>query len=237
MPTVIGIVYLSQDGLYVFDGQRSRNVTDPVLMPIFRFGQSIEDLTVSSTPPTSIRAIAGRNTYYLGLGLVTNMILAFDLDSGAFRYLDGWQPSGVNHGGAVYDAFNNRVLIDSSAGGVIDILEPKTYPTSGVDFVTLKYGAYRVGPGRKGILRKIFVDYSVGPSGTMVGTQQVVAVVDGANTAFTLPTGVANQRIVQEFNANIPGERFALQLTLEGRDIILNSLEMDIYEPGELDPS
>jgi hypothetical protein len=235
MPTVIGIVYLSQDGLYVFDGQRSRNVTDPVLMPIFRFGQSLEDLTVS-TPSTSIRAIAGRNTYYLCPGLA-NMIIAFDLNSGAFRYLDGWQQPGVNHGGAVYDAFNNRVLIDSSAGGVIDILEPKTYPTLGVNFVTLKYGAHRVGPGRKGILRKIFVDYSVGPSGTTVGTQQVVAVADGASTPFTLSNGTANQRIVQEFNANIPGERFTLQLNMQGRDIILNSLEMDIYEPGELDPS
>jgi hypothetical protein len=235
MPTVIGIVYLSQDGLYVFDGQRSRNVTDQVLMPIFRFGQSLEDLVVS-TPSTSIRAIAGRSTYYLGIGL-TNMLLAFDLESGAFRYLDGWQAVGVNTSGAVYDAFNNRVLISSSSGSAIDILEPKTLPTSGVNAFTLKYGTYRVGPGRKGILRKIFVDYAVGPSGATSSTQQVVALVDGASTPFTLTNISANQRSIQEFNVNIPGERFALQLNMQGRDIILNSLEMDIYEPGELDPS
>jgi hypothetical protein len=241
VPTTVGIIYLSQDGVYLFNGQQSTNITDPVLMPIFRFLASTEELVVQ-TPPTSIRAVAGRNAYYLGLGLVTGFVMVFDLENGSWRYLEGgangWAASGTNRGMSFYDAFNNRVLVDFGSGINVGIMDPSVYPTTGVtNTFNLKYGSYRTGPGRKGILRKVFADITVGPSGTL-SSANVVAVVDGAENTFTFPNGTAGQRIVQEYNLNLPGERFGVRfLGNAARDVRINAMEMDIYEPGELDPS
>lgn len=231
-PSNIGLLWVSVDGVYKFNGQFAENITDPVLMPVFRHAQSVGDLTVSIN--SNVRAVAGRNAYYIGKGY-TNYCMVYDFDTGVWRYLDETTTPSANNGAITYDPSTGKVFVDGNLSN--RELEPLIYPSSGTYTTTVEPLPYvRSGPGRKGILRKIWIDVTRGTGGaaTSVAPSVIIDDVVTALATFTIPS--TNVHTVQEYNLNYPGEVFGMRLTLNGaRDVRINTMEMDVYIPGAAD--
>ncbi len=248
-PTPIGIMWLAEDGVYVFNGMSARNVTDAALLPLFRERRSID--TGGTTPlapvhgPTQ-RAVAGRYEYVIGPGedISSTQSYIFDFESQTWRgpIDEGPKPPAVQFGGAFYDATRGQLLVDNAAAGgqAIGELDPKTYPTTGiVAFFDSVVFLWRASPGRKGILRKVWVDLTVGTNGSL-GSLAVTAITDNGQTAFSTISAGFNvgdtNRNVFEFNANFPGEVFALRVSCNSaRNVTINAIEADIYDPAASD--
>jgi hypothetical protein len=229
-------MWLGPDGVYLYNGASARNITDPVLMPIFRHRINTFGLTLQ--PNANCRAVAGRSTYYLAPDF-TQFTMAFDFESGTWRYFaNGLVQSGNNAGAAFFDPINQRILINSG-GGTLAELEPLTYPTSGVsDGVVIRPGPYfHAGPGRQGILRRVYVQLALGPNGANPINNQISVNVNGADQGAInltpLPSvGATNS---YELVLNKPGNYFGCVFQTSGgpRDLRVHYIELDIYVPGE----
>lgn len=231
--TAIGIMWVGEDGVYKFNGQYGENITDKSLLPIFRHRLATEGLSVSVND--NIRAIAGRNTYYISPDW-TNFTMVYDFESGTWRYMDAISAAGVNNAGLYFDHESGFTYMDSTAGGAeIAILEPRTYPGSGdFPFFEFEPAGFRTGPGRTGILRKVWIDVQRG-SGGANGTLDMSTIIDGVSTALTSFTPGAG-RTVREYNINAPIQEVASLHVIwnDVRDVRVNAIEADIYVP-ELD--
>jgi hypothetical protein len=165
--------------------------------------------------------------------------MAYDFESGTWRYFSsGMAVAGLNTGAAFFDPSNQRILINSTPG-VLSELEPSPYPTSGVSSVlVIRPGPYfHAGPGRQGILRRVYVQAAVGPNGFAPMTLQLSVNLDGADQgAITLTPSIgAGATQSYELVVNKPGNVFGcvLQSTLAPRDLRVHYIELDIYVPGE----
>lgn len=232
-----GLLWLAEDGIYQFNGQYAKNITDQSLIPLFRLRQTTEGL--GAPQAGSMRAVAGRNAYYLapmGAG-ASPFTLVLDFEQATFRYIQAFAPAGVNSGAQFFDFVTGQLVGDSEADSSADIteMEPQPHPTTGTLTFVVQPPTYRTGPGRQGILRKVYVDLTTDTSGDG-GVITPSLVINETLTALASFVGpAAGTRAVREFNVNMPGDRFAINL--QGglvRNLIVNSLELDIYEP-ELD--
>lgn len=232
----VGLLWLAEDGIYLFNGQYAKNITDAALLPVFRYKQTTEELGAPAAFPLC-RAIVGRNSYYLtSMGANPTFTLVLDFDSATWRYIDGFTAAGNNLGAMYFDHAQGKVIGDSSLNSStpdITEIDPATYPTSGtIATATLQPPSYRTGPGRQGILRKVYIDVTTGANGAG-GTLTPSTVINETVTALTAFSGpAAGVRTVQEYNVNQAGDRFGMRLGLAAvRDVTINAIEMDIYEP------
>lgn len=222
-PGTAGLFYAAEDGVYRFNGQYSENITDKALMPVFRYRQATENVTITGIPPN--RMAAGLNALYMG-STAGGTGFVFDFDTETWRVLDAaaarWLYS---------DSFTGKMI-----AGITTLLdaEPQTYPSSGTLTFTVRMPEIRTGNGQKGVLRKLYVDLTVGALGDD-GTPQISVSIDGGADIgpFTLATVAAGVRLVQELNLNRAGERFGITLSSAlCRDLRLNGIEADVYVPS-----
>lgn len=235
-PSPVGILWIGPDGVYKFNGQFAENITDPCLMPVFRHRLAVQDLTVTTN--AACRAVVGRNTYYIGPDF-TNFTMCYDFESGTWRYIDSAGNVGTNSGALYYDPALQMVFCDSTAGGAdLTEMEPQSYGTvNNVSFFGVQFGpAIISGPGRQGILRRVFVDITGGPNFALTSMAPTIN-FDG--TSLALPTfAITSSGIhtIAEYVVNKPGTVFSISLTgNSARDIRINHVELDYYVPGESD--
>lgn len=227
-----GIFYLAEDGIYVFTGGYAKNITDSCLLPVFRYRKSVGSIQPPIAFPDA-RGVAGKNAYYLtnpGRGF-----LVFDFDTMTFRTIDGAPTPGSNAGALYYDFTTGKLYGDASTGDAdITEFDNTTFTgNTGTNILELETQAYRSGPGRQAILRKVYVDLTCNT--TTIGTATPQLTIDDTAIPLTAATLVANARRVTEYNVNRAGDRFSILLQwLSQRDVVVNALEFDIYEP-ELD--
>jgi hypothetical protein len=218
----LGLFWVAPDGVYYFDGTSATNLTDQTLAPIFRLRDAIEDFAASSVPSI---AEAGRNGLWLADGTGSEYTYVFDFDTRAWRYREKVVA-------LYYDAFTGNMLGAPIGGGDFDdiyTLEPFPFDSAGVaQTFDAKTSEVRAGPGVKGVLRKVYVE-----ADSATETLSVNAIIDGSSVALgTL--SVSAGRLVNEFNVNRAGERFAIQVTGTSINlaVVIYGIEMDIYAPS-----
>jgi hypothetical protein len=140
-----------------------------------------------------------------------------------------------------YDPSTSKVYCDATVAGTdLTEIDARTYPTTGTitAFVIEPQPYFRAGPGKQGILRKLWFDVTLGSVGGTgaAGNFTPTVSIDDVDTALTVFTSVVTlgTRYVKEYNLNMPGEVFGVSLSVaSARDVRINAIEMDIYVPGE----
>jgi len=237
-PSAIGILWVAEDGIYKFNGQYAENITDPMLMPVYRHRLATEELAISRL--TAGRGVAGKNAYYLGPDAGTTFTMVYDFEPGTWRYLDAIGVTGINSGALMYDPLTGQILGDSTGGGPdVTEFDTQTYPTSStVAFLTIRVFLWRSGPGRQGILRKVWIDATRMTNGasTSIAPTTVIDHVSTALATFNPAATNDDSRTIQEYNLNFPGELFELDLIVNNcRNVRINAIEADIYAPEQTD--
>ena len=218
----IGLFWVAPDGVYYFDGSSATNITDATLAPLFRFRDATEDFAASSIPSIGE---AGRNSLWLADGTGSEYTYVFDFDTRAWRYREKVVA-------LYYDAFTGAMIGAPIGGGSFDDLynlEPFPFDNTGVaQTLDIKTGEVRAGPGVKGVARKVYVE-----ADSATETLSVELYVDGSAVALGSCSTTAG-RLVNEFNVNRAGERFAVRVTgtLLTEAVILYGIEIDLYVPA-----
>jgi len=240
-----GLYWLGPDGVYRFNGQFAEVISDPALSQIFRY-QTVPSLAPPGTPVTPFallipfspyaRGVFARNTYYLS-GVANSFILAYDATVQAWRYLDVSYSLDHTNGALFLDTQSVTVFVQGTSSSIYE-LEPRSFPTSGTSFFSVTALPYfYAGPGKQAVLRRVLIDWEIGPNGTSTSvTSPLNVYTDTSSVGLNFSTAQSSgTRITTDVATLVPGRTFGVRLNFSGRDIRIHSIEADFYVPGQAD--
>lgn len=232
--TTSGLFYLATDGVYMFNGAYSQNITDKDLQAVFKWKEAVAGFPSSWGPD---EFAVGKNALWMiqggfgaqtpTLGSQSGDVLVFDFETGSWRHI-------ASFGGSLflYWDYVLGIMRGAGAAGEIDDLEPAPFNTaSSTQPFVMQTPTTRVGSGQKGVFRKLFIDIDTAGVANIIATISV----DGTGTNMPAIATAAGRKTV-EYVINKPGEQFSVTVAgtyTAGAKVELYGVELDFYVPQE----
>lgn len=207
--TPYGMIWQAADGVRVFDGVKSRVVSDLQLEPVFD-GQSVENLT----PFAGVIAGYGRDEYLISDG---TQALGYHLTKGR------WRDLGVGFTGLYYEPDGDVMTIGTSDD--VEIIETPGTAYTG-DFI-LQSADVDLSEFEGAIVERLFIDMD--PDGLNVTP---TLLLDGAELTLPVLTGASRDDSIEYVIGRAPN-RVGIRLTMAptADTPIVYGVSIDVYIP------